>query len=133
MAEKQLEYEFQIMEVLGRINFGPSFPLKAMTWVLSPMKHGGCFLSYRFLRPDRETGEEDWGESRQEWIPKYSTPSAVVKTAFVIAKLTVEHEVMEGFLYEGVRLFDPHYPVEDLMVAARWKVPPKGDFGLDTE
>ena len=38
-----------------------------------------------------------------------------------MVKLTMEHECMEGFRYQGERVFDPHVSVGELIAAQRRK------------
>ncbi len=74
----------------------------------------GWFIRVTFHRPDRVTGEFARGHGRW-WVVEYgSTKSAVVKTAFTAMKMIVEHELMEGFMWQGVRIFDPHHTVDQL-------------------
>ena len=47
-------------------------------------------------------------------MPVGASESAVVKTAWLLAELIVRHELMEAFLYKGIRIFDPHRTVEEL-------------------
>lgn len=78
------------------------------------MKLRGWLVNTTFSRPDTNTGVIGTGKSRQEFIPVGTTESGVVKTAFLLCKITTEHEVMEGFLYCGLRPFDPHNSIQEL-------------------
>ncbi len=82
----------------------------------------GYAIRTTFQRPDRDTGVISTGFGRWWLVPNDVTESGVVKTAYKAAMLILEHELMESFRYEGVRLFDPHHDVEDLRVAAANKV-----------
>jgi hypothetical protein len=55
-------------------------------------------------------GPQPW-TSRRWLIEPDATPEVVVKTAFAAAKMAEEHECAENFLFDGVRLFDPHRSV----------------------
>lgn len=45
-------------------------------------------------------------------------PSAV-KTCWLRVELILRHELMEAFLYKGVRIFNPHHTVAELSMPAR--------------
>jgi hypothetical protein len=82
------------------------------TWVTD----GGCYgVRASFLRPDRDSAEVGRGFSRVELVDERATFSAVVRTCFVLARSVVEHELLEAFKVRGVRLFDPHLTVEQLL------------------
>lgn len=68
-----------------------------------------CWLLWaEFERFDVATGEKGIGRGRDEIIWWGTTLSGVVKTAWVIVKMLVEHELMHAFLFDGKPLFDPH-------------------------
>lgn len=74
----------------------------------------GWLVRLGIRRPDRDTRVVDVGWSRWEFVARGASESAVVKTAWVLLELTMRHELMEGFLYRGVRIFDPHQTVDEL-------------------
>lgn len=77
----------------------------------------GWLISATFMRPDTSTGKLGEGRSREEHVAFGAHPDSVVKTAYVILKLTVEHELMEAFRVDGARVFDPHRTIEQLKLA----------------
>lgn len=74
----------------------------------------GWFVSLRFLRPDTQTGDCGWGQSRREIIFEGATVTSIVKTIWVLFTMTVTHEMMEGFRYQRKRPFDPHNSITAL-------------------
>jgi hypothetical protein len=74
----------------------------------------GWLIWASFARPDVNSGELGRGRGRDEIIWEGWTESAVVKTAWVIVDLLVKHELMEGYHYEGARIFNPHSSVTEL-------------------
>lgn len=74
----------------------------------------GWTIATTFQRPDTDTGEIGRGKGRPWFIAVGSSESSVVKTAWLACKQIVEHELMEAFLFEGVRPFDPHAEIRDL-------------------
>lgn len=120
-----------LREVLGDITFAPSCLDMGWDWVIrevevrdvgapatdAPML--GWLISTSFQRPDRITGAINRGRGREMWVPLGATLSAAIKTAWVAAKLIVDHELFESFKYKGRRVFDPHATVAQLTGIAR--------------
>jgi hypothetical protein len=79
----------------------------------------GWLVSTTFQRPDTQTGEIARGRGRKEFIAIGATLSSVVKTAWLLCRLIVEHELHEAFLFDGKRVFDPHKTVDELTPIAR--------------
>lgn len=86
---------------------------------LGPYRPESFLIRTTFRRPDRETGEIQIGTGGWHHVPADSSDSGIVKRAFVAAKMILEHELMESFRYEDVRLFDPHHTIDDLTQAAK--------------
>lgn len=131
IADKTITNKRELREVLAGIAFregrcawgwmfklAPVFGVSDDPNVAEEARHG-VRLWVEFLRPDTDTGAMGWGRSRDElvWFP--SSETSVVKTAWLLCKLIVEHELMEAFEYQGARLFDPHATVGALRLAAR--------------
>jgi hypothetical protein len=74
----------------------------------------GWLLWAEFERPDIVTGQVGIGRGRDEIIWEGTTESGVIKTAWVVLKMLVEHELMEAFKVDGKRPFNPHNTIESL-------------------
>ncbi len=125
----------EIHEILSNITFAPSCVDMKWIWELRPCPGEvqnditeGWLVRTSFVRPDRDTGEVRRGMGAWHHIPLDSSASGIVKRAFVAAKAILEHELMESFRYHGVRIFDPHHTVDDLMAAAEHARLPGGFF-----
>jgi hypothetical protein len=59
---------------------------------------------------------------RKWYLSEHMLMDEVVKTAYLAIRTAVEHEVMEGFLISGHRVFDPHTPYDVLMDAGMREV-----------
>lgn len=84
---------------------------------VEPFTHGtrrGWLVWCSFLRPDTESGLVGRGRGRDEIVWEGTTVSGVVKTAWLLIELLVRHELMEGFRFDGHRIFNPHNSVYDL-------------------
>jgi hypothetical protein len=71
----------------------------------------------QFNRPDTKTGEMGIGRGRDEIVYHGQSESGVAKTCWLLVELLVRHELMEGFRYEDMRIFDPHNTIGDLQLA----------------
>ncbi len=77
--------------------------------------HGdGWYVRCLFDRHDIRTGKLGTGCGRSELISQGSTISSAVKTLWVLVKMLVEHEIMEAFMFQGARIFNPHHSVFEL-------------------
>jgi hypothetical protein len=74
----------------------------------------GWLIWATYRRPDIDSLQPGLGTTRREFVPRGATESAVFETAFVILRLTVEHELMESFTIDGTRPFNPHHTVAEL-------------------
>lgn len=79
-------------------------------WVVKPVD-SGFRIGALFSAPDRDTLVSATQFGRDYYLPFGATVGAVVKTAFLAAKVALEHELLEAFHVGGVRPFDPHAPV----------------------
>jgi hypothetical protein len=120
MGEEKMQTTAELRGVLDGISFAPSGLQMGWTWEIEELRVApagalkGWLVNTTFKRPDTETGIMGVGRGRQEFIAVGTSESGVVKTAWLLAELIVRHELMEAFLYRGVRIFDPHHSVEEL-------------------
>lgn len=106
----------EIKETLKEISFAPSNLDMGWTFQIKTSKiydddivlEKGFVIRTTFMRPDILTGEMDKGYGRWMYIPENISKDDLVK-----------HELMEAFLYEIKRIFDPHKSLKDLQVNGR--------------
>jgi hypothetical protein len=112
----------EILEILRNVSFAPSNLDMGWEWDVKESKiydgsvvvEKGFCIRTTFMRPDANTGEIEKGYGRWMYIPENISTDGLVKTAWVCAELIVKHELMEAFLYEKKRIFDPHKSIKDL-------------------
>ena len=114
----------ELRAVLDGITFAPSCVDMGWKWEIEEVAEAngspkGWLVNTTFQRPDTYTGVVGTGRGRKEWVPIGTTESGVVKTAWLLAELIVRHELMEAFLYRGVRIFNPHHTVDELALPHR--------------
>lgn len=122
--EQRVESEAALRAILDEITFAPSCVDMGWDWEIEELRLGsgvlrGWLVNTTFRRPDTHTGEIGIGRGRQELVAFGASETAVVKTAWLLAELIVRHELMEAFLYKGVRIFNPHHTVEELSLPSR--------------
>ncbi len=124
MSDVVIQNEAQLRAVLDQISFAPSCVDMGWQWQIEELhlqsgKLRGWLVNTTFRRPDSYTGEIGIGSGRQELIAYGASETAVVKTCWLLAELIVRHELMEAFLYRGVRIFNPHHSVDELSMPAK--------------
>jgi hypothetical protein len=77
----------------------------------TPFEKNGWLVWVSFRRPDIRTKEMGRGRGRDEIVWAGTTVSGVVKTTWLLVELMVRHELMEAFLFQGSRIFNPHNSV----------------------
>lgn len=103
----------EIKKIIKNISFAPSNLDMGWKWQVEEVE-AGFLIRCSFKRPDTNTGKVGTGYGRKMFIWKDSDDRSIVMTAWLCAKLIVEHELMEAFLYKNVRILDPHKSLEDL-------------------
>jgi hypothetical protein len=66
----------------------------------------GWFVNTTFRRPDTHTGQIGIGRGRKEFIAAGTSEDGVIKTCWLLC------ELMEAFLVDKKRIFDPHSSIE---------------------
>ena len=108
-----------IQRILLNITWKPSNVDMDWKWevkklISEPNFDEGTLIRTTFKRPDTHTGEIGVGYGRWMYVPPNVTEDGVVKTAWLCAELIVRHELMESFLFDGNKIFDPHKSIKDL-------------------
>jgi hypothetical protein len=120
MSDRRIETTSDLRAVFDQVSFAPSCVNMDWTWEIEELRVGpeatlkGWLVNTTFRRPDTDTGVVGVGRGRQELVAVGASESGAVKTAWLLAELIVRHELMEAFLYRGVRIFDPHHTVDEL-------------------
>lgn len=132
--------EQDIAKTLDRISMGPSCLDMGWEWEIEPVvryadmiprnrKHEGIIplhghnIRCSFQRPDTATGAIGRGFGRWWFVEADASESAIIKTAWLAMRQIVDHEMYEAFRVDGVRVFDPHVDVDDLVEINRGRRP----------
>lgn len=107
-----------VHEILSRIKIANSFTnaIPKLGWEVKDIGVG-WLINLTYERPDTFSGQVGTGRGRKEFVPYGAYESGVVKTAWLLLELLVRHELMEAFMYDGQRIFNPHHTVADLALA----------------
>lgn len=93
----------EIQNIIKNITYKPGWELKLTT------RGDDVILMYwKFNAPDTNTGVMEEWTSRKYYLSPFKTPSEIIQTAFLAAKVAEEHEILESFKYRGKVLFSPH-------------------------
>jgi len=103
----------EIKKIIKNISFAPSNLDMGWKFQIKEVSDG-FHIRTSFKRPDTNTGKIGTGYGRWMFVHKNSDDRSIVMTAWVCAKLIVEHELMEALKYRGVRILDPHKSLDDL-------------------
>lgn len=69
-----------------------------------------------FKRKDINSGEFGSGFGRWHTTPaSTASEKSIVMTAWVCVKMIIEHELLEGFEYRDIKVFDPHKSLNELI------------------
>ena len=110
----------EIKKIVKNITFAPSNLDMGWKWEVKETD-GGFLIRTSFKRPDTKTGKIGWGFGRWMFVDKNTDDRGIVMTAWVCAKLIVDHELLEAFKYRDCRVFDPHKSLESLVYPQKFK------------
>lgn len=118
MTDAAITTRADLEAAISRIAFAPSgIHLHSMDlgWEIEELPAPlGWRVRLTFSRPDTLTGDMGRGSGRWEMIDRGTSTSGAIKTCWLLLELLVRHELMECFLVDGLRIFDPHRTVEQL-------------------
>lgn len=73
------------------------------------------YIQLQFAAYDRSQNAQVVMRGRKWYLSSHMTDDEVVKTVYLAFRTAVEHEVLEGFMVDGVRVFNPHTPFTELL------------------
>lgn len=79
---------------------------------------GNTYVQVTCQRPDTYTGEFGTGRGGRRILSPEQSDSSIVRTVFAAFIAYEEHEMREGFQYQGKRVFGPHIDVDALVEVA---------------
>lgn len=83
---------------------------------------GRPFVQVTYEGPCSVTGWVKEWHGRKWYLSDHMTEDEIVKTCFAAFKAAVEHEIMEGFTWRGVRIFNPHASFRALADASKSEI-----------
>jgi hypothetical protein len=105
MADKKLQDLESIKALVRDIEckvFGHTFLFKIEEYKGAPQ------LQVVFWAADAETGDTEIQYCRKFILQYTMCNSEVIRTAYKAMQAAIQHELDEGFVFRGVRIFDPH-------------------------
>lgn len=119
MTDKRFDRVHWLLSMITPSVLGVPLKLFALRDAIDPRPDARVYLQIEYQAPEPHGGGEvkSW-RGRKWYLSEYMTDDEVVKTAYLAVRTAVEHEVMEGFLLDGQRVFNPHTPYHVLMDVA---------------
>lgn len=71
----------------------------------------GFLLQVQYIEPDIDTGRPELQKARKWFVSRFSTETEIVETAFKACRVSMDHVLKEHFLYEGHRVYSPHFNI----------------------
>lgn len=111
-----------VKEILSKINFA-EYSCIDMGWKFEvaevkdiPGLEDLFLIRTSFQRKDINDGTFGTGWGRWHTTPiNGATETSIVMTAWVCVKMIVEHELLESFEYKGLKVFNPHKSLDQLV------------------
>ena len=75
---------------------------------------GNIYLQPSYVDADIVTGKMEVQHTRKWKLSPHMTKSELVQTAFKLCMTSMEHRCRESFLYQGRRVFGPHFDIDRL-------------------
>lgn len=79
----------------------------------------GFYVQLRYIEEDIETGNPEDQHGRKWYVSSHSVKSEVVQTVLKACLTSAEHMIREHFTYQRVRIFGPHFDVDELVSFAK--------------
>lgn len=95
----------RIQKILDKIKF------LDREFLLMP-KGDGFLVQLQYMEPCVKTGKNTLQKSRKWYLSPWMTDSEVVETVWAMCQRSHLHVAAEGFTFEGVRVYSPHYNIE---------------------
>jgi len=73
------------------------------------------YLQVEYAAPCNKTGEMDVWKGAKYYLSEFMTEDEIVKKCYVAFEAAVKHEVMEGFKFDGIIVFNPHLNFRELL------------------
>ena len=81
-------------------------------------KGDGFLLQLEYFEADINTGKVEKQRARKWYVSPFSTETEIVETAFKACRTSMEHVLKEHFLYDGARIYSPHFNVRARVMLA---------------
>ena len=132
--ENTRDMKRRVHDLMARVHlelFEHNFDLHVKQDRKDPRIGGRVYIQLVYTALDHELGVHKGQKARKWYLSEHMTDDEILKTAYAAFRMAVQHEVVEGFTVDGVRVFDPHRPIEALLglneVVRREKEPKKVD------
>lgn len=92
---------------------------------------GRVFIQVYYIAPCNKTNEVKQWKGGKHYLSTYMTEDEIVKRCYVAFEATVKHEIMEGFTFDDVVVFNPHVNFRELLKISHLEVSRQNNIQFD--
>lgn len=85
-------------------------------------ENGRIYLQVKYVAPCTKTGEVQEWNGRKWYLSEFMTEDEIVKTAWCAFEGAVKHELMEGFKFNNIIVFNPHVNFRALLEVSNQEI-----------
>ena len=115
-----LEFVKELVSHITMNVFGTNFKLL----VCEDKKNigGRIYLQVDYEAPCTKTNNLESWKGRKWYLSEFMTDDEIVKTAYCAFQAAVTHEIMEGFKFDNVIVFNPHINFRELLKVSHLEI-----------
>lgn len=112
----------EIRELCSHISF-EIFSKKLSIIVKEDSKYGGrCYIQVYYQAACNKTNQVREWKGGKHYLSEHMIEDEIVKKVYVAIEAAVKHEVMEGFKFDGIVVFNPHVDFRKLLEVSNCEV-----------
>lgn len=115
----------EIRELCSHINFtlfGRTLHLTVATDKKQAPEQGRVYLQVLYHDRCHKSGEMQPWKGGKHYLSEHMTEDEIVKKAYVAFEQAVKHEIMEGFKFDDIIVFNPHVNFRELLRVSHLEV-----------
>lgn len=85
--------------------------------------HGRTYLQCFYHAPCTKNPQRlDTWKSKKHYLSEFMTDDEVIKQCYVAFEAAIKHEIMEGFQFDGIIVFNPHTDFRELLKISKKEI-----------
>lgn len=98
-----------------KLNLNVFYDKKYRKYDISNNDHARLYLQISYEAPCTKTGKIEKWKGGKHYLSSYMTEDEIVKKAYVAFEAAIKHEIMEGFKFNNIIVFNPHVNFRELL------------------